>query len=166
MSDYRDDPNWVDSPKEKDLKTSKDYVDVCGESDEPWVKSDSYRKMYDDTDPVTSEELWKNVKLPTFEDYEELEGEQTTAEEDWRQGAKDPELTFKFAELNKINLGPNDVLSVKLTGDNIDYPTMKSLKSMLDGVFPNNKVMIFALPPESDILFEVIKPTSTESETK
>lgn len=71
---------------------------------------------------------------------------------------------FKFAELKKITLESGDVLSVKLIGDDFDRNTVDSLKRMLVSVFPKNKVIVFAMPAETDILFEVVKqPTESES---
>jgi hypothetical protein len=82
-----------------------------------------------------------------------------------------PPHLFKWAELTKIKLEPGDVLSVKLfhdetVEDEAAKADMHSLKRMLDSVFPNNKVIVFALPPASDILFEVVKQPLTESEPK
>jgi len=76
-----------------------------------------------------------------------------------------PKSLFDIAELQRINLGPNDVLSVKLIGDEFDQSTIQSLRNSLQGIFTKNKVMIFAMPTKTDILFEAISPTETSAES-
>jgi hypothetical protein len=62
-----------------------------------------------------------------------------------------------------INLSTGDILSVKLIGDDFDQETTDSLKSMLKGVFPDNRVMVFTMPVGSDILFEaIVRPSNDE----
>ena len=66
-----------------------------------------------------------------------------------------------LSELKVINLAPGDVLSVKLTGDVFDFKTVESVKTQLERVFPKNKVIVFAIPYDSDILFEAISPSES-----
>ena len=77
---------------------------------------------------------------------------------------------FNEIELQKINLGPNDVLSVKLVGDDFDVDTMNDLKEHIKSIFPNNRVMVFCMPTGSDIQFQAIAPLQpsplTEEEQK
>lgn len=63
---------------------------------------------------------------------------------------------FDVVELQKINLKEEDVLSVKLISDDFDENTMASLREHLQGVFPDNKIMVFTMPVGSDIVFEAI----------
>jgi hypothetical protein len=60
-------------------------------------------------------------------------------------------------EINKINLAKNDVLAVKLIGNAFDIAEVKGVKEYFASVFPKNKVLIFTLPKENDIVFESIK---------
>lgn len=64
---------------------------------------------------------------------------------------------FTIAELNKISLKEGDVLSVKLTGDNFSVDVVDDLRDTLGRVFKNNKVMVFAMPKDHDIKFEVVE---------
>lgn len=66
------------------------------------------------------------------------------------------EVKFDTVEISKINLKPGDVLSVKLVGDDFDVDTMESLKSHLQSVFTENKIMVFTMPKGSDIVFEAV----------
>ena len=68
------------------------------------------------------------------------------------------QIGFDIAELQVINLNPGDILSAKLIGDNYDVDTMNSLREHLKRVFPNNEVMVFAMPSGDDIQFQAIKP--------
>lgn len=65
-------------------------------------------------------------------------------------------LQFDVVELQKINLVPGEVLAVKLIGDDFDADTMQSLKEHLEMVFTKNKIMVFTMPKNSDIVFEAI----------
>ena len=85
----------------------------------------------------------------TYENLTELEGE--ISEYSGNQ------VLFKLAELQRIKLEPDEVLSVKLIGDDFDAAIVSSIKRMLNQVFTKNKVMIFSMPPKTDILFEAIK---------
>lgn len=68
------------------------------------------------------------------------------------------QIGFDVAELQVISLKPGDILSAKLIGDEYDVDTMASLREHLKRVFPNNEVMVFAMPNGSDIQFQAIKP--------
>ena len=84
-------------------------------------------------------------------------GTKEQAEEKWIPVC-DHTLKFDTVELQKINLGPNDVLSVKLTGDAFDVDNVQSLQDHLSRIFTKNKVMVFNLPSGNDMNFEVISP--------
>lgn len=66
------------------------------------------------------------------------------------------EHKFDTVELQKIHLVPGDVLSVKLVGDDFDENTMQSLKDHLQEVFPDNRIMVFTMPKNSDIVFQAV----------
>lgn len=66
------------------------------------------------------------------------------------------QIKFDAVELTKINLKPGDVLSVKLIGEDFDFDTMQSLRDSLQQVFKDNKIMVFTMPPGSDIVFEAV----------
>ncbi len=68
-------------------------------------------------------------------------------------------ISFDIAELQKVNLGPGDVLSVKLIGDDFDVDTMESLRDSLTKVFTKNKVIIFTMPKDSDIQLTAVSET-------
>jgi len=67
------------------------------------------------------------------------------------------QIGFDIAELKVINLAPGDVLSVKLIGDDFNQEITESLQTLLVSIFPNNKVVVFTMPTNSDIMMEVIK---------
>lgn len=67
------------------------------------------------------------------------------------------EITFKEVEINKLNLQPDEVLVVKLKGDNFSAYDMDSLKMGFEGILPNNKVVLLALPNDSDIELTIAK---------
>ena len=71
------------------------------------------------------------------------------------------QIGFDVAELSVIRLKPGDVLSVKLTGDDLSIDNMDSLRDHLKKVFPDNKVLVFQMPNGSDIQFEAIRQENT-----
>lgn len=66
------------------------------------------------------------------------------------------EIKFNEVEISKINLKPGDVLSVKLCGEEFDEDHLQDLNNAMQQRFPDNKIMIFLLPPEHDIKMEII----------
>ncbi|MCX9024590.1 MAG: hypothetical protein OIN85_00675 [Candidatus Methanoperedens sp.] len=72
---------------------------------------------------------------------------------------KDGRVLFSFdiAQLQTLNMAPGDVLLVKLVGEDFDVDTMESLKQHINQVFPNNQVLVFMMPKDSDIKFEKVK---------
>lgn len=75
-------------------------------------------------------------------------------------------MNFTLAELTRIKLEPDEVLSVKFYGDDYDETNLKSLQEHLKTVFPNNKVIVFNLPNGTDLQMEAIKATLEVSEDK
>ena len=69
---------------------------------------------------------------------------------------------FTIAELKILSLKPGDVLAVKLvdsTGLEIfTQQDMLSLRAKLKEVFKDNEVMVFAMPQNTDIVFESVSP--------
>ena len=68
------------------------------------------------------------------------------------------ELKLEVAQISTLNLKADDTLVVKLIGDYMGDQDMYSLKSQLKAMFPKNKVLIFAMPNGSDIVFEKVEP--------
>lgn len=64
-----------------------------------------------------------------------------------------PELVIRDAEINKIKLEKGQVLIVKVSGgeDLISMADMDSLKKGFQSIFPNNKVVLLAVPNGSSI---------------
>lgn len=73
------------------------------------------------------------------------------------QGESAP--TIRIAELVRLSLNPGDVLGVKITSNDIDENSLSVLKQQLEHLFPNNKIMLFCMPPNSDISFTAIQGT-------
>lgn len=71
-------------------------------------------------------------------------------------------LAFDVVELQKISLKPDDILAVKLIGDDFDVDTMNSLRDSLTQVI-KNKVMIFTMPRDSDIKFLAIESAPAQN---
>lgn len=65
-------------------------------------------------------------------------------------------MVLTMVELSRIKLEPNEVLSVKLFGDDYEPEDVEGLKAQLSGLFPNNKVMMFVLPAGKDLQMEAI----------
>ena len=73
-------------------------------------------------------------------------------------------MNFTLAELTRIKLEPGEVLSVKLYGDDYDETIVSGLQDSLQKNFPNNKVMIFALPPGNDLQMEAVSGSLRDNE--
>lgn len=65
-------------------------------------------------------------------------------------------VKFTEVEINRINLKPGDVLSVKLVGELFDADAMNSLQAALTNRFPDNKILVLLLPENHDVQMEVI----------
>lgn len=66
-------------------------------------------------------------------------------------------MIFHEVELQRIKLEPGEVLSVKVTADDLDDEALSMLRAQLTQLFPINQVMVFAMPPGSDIQFQAIQ---------
>ena len=69
------------------------------------------------------------------------------------------ELTLKEVEFQKINLAPGDTLFIQMTGDEftnnpeqVDY-----FRSLMQKSFPDNKVLIMAIPSGNKVEIGSIK---------
>jgi hypothetical protein len=67
-------------------------------------------------------------------------------------------MSIPVIGITKINLEPNDVLVVKLFGDQYTSNDVEGIKASFDAVFPDNKVFVTTLPTGFDIKFEVLAP--------
>jgi hypothetical protein len=66
------------------------------------------------------------------------------------------ELAIKEVELTRVNLQPGDVLMVKIYADDITPEHLKGLKAQLKVLFPDNKIILLALPIGSKIEMDVL----------
>jgi hypothetical protein len=67
------------------------------------------------------------------------------------------EINIKEVEATVLNLGPGDVLAVKLKGEEfLNYETIQSLSDQMKLLFPNNKVIVLSMNDEHDIQFDII----------
>lgn len=79
--------------------------------------------------------------------------------------SKGNNMNFTLVELTKIQLAPDEVLAVKLYGDDYDSETIGQLRDQLKAVFPNNRIMMFTLPNGTDIQMEAIKGSEVPDKT-
>ena len=66
------------------------------------------------------------------------------------------DLKITEVEVTRVNLQPGDLLAVKIYADDIDESHLKALKGQLKTLFPDNKIMLFALPKGSKIEMDVL----------
>jgi|ERR1035437_544351 hypothetical protein len=67
-------------------------------------------------------------------------------------------VTLKEIEVNRLNLTPGDILTVKMQGsDFMDEDVIQSLKNQMQLLFPNNKVIMLSYPIDHAINFEITK---------
>lgn len=71
---------------------------------------------------------------------------------------KEPEgrLLIKEVEVTKLNLQPGDILAVKVFADDINAHDLAGLRTQLQTLFKNNKIMLFALPSNGRIEMDVL----------
>jgi hypothetical protein len=72
----------------------------------------------------------------------------------------DNKISFIETELIKVSLGVGDVLAVKVISDTVTKDSLESLNKKLTQVFPNNKIMVFCVPPGENIEFAAIQNPS------
>lgn len=77
---------------------------------------------------------------------------------------KKVEFTLVEYDVQKLNMQPGDTLVVKARGDELADQT-ESLGEAIRKVFPNNRVMVFFLPGNSDLDMEILS-TSLGREEK
>ena len=65
-------------------------------------------------------------------------------------------------EVTRLNLKPGDVLMVKITSDIVSADSLAALRQQLTTIFPNNKVMLFAMSASDDIELSVVEQTEGE----
>lgn len=73
----------------------------------------------------------------------------------------DNELKIKEVEVTKLDLKPGQILTVKIYADDIWQEDLAELKEQLKELFPNNKIMLFALPIGSKIEMDVLDAVAT-----
>jgi hypothetical protein len=67
------------------------------------------------------------------------------------------ETIVRQIDLQKLSLGPGDVLVVKLKGDCFTESNMDSLKAGFSNLFPNNKIVILCTPEGNEIELTAIE---------
>jgi hypothetical protein len=66
-------------------------------------------------------------------------------------------VVFKEVEVSKLNLKENDVLVVKMQGEDFEADMLRGLQAHIRKVFPNNKVLVFSLQGDMKMELEVIQ---------
>ena len=66
------------------------------------------------------------------------------------------EINLSDVEIKKISLKPGDVLAIKVRGDDIPEEELKRFSNNVQKFVPNNKVIAFSVPYDSDVQFEAI----------
>ncbi len=74
-------------------------------------------------------------------------------------------VKFETVQISTLNLKSDDILIVKLIGDEMGETDFNSLKDHLNTVFVKNKVLVFSMPTNSDIVFEKIVPETQSCST-
>jgi hypothetical protein len=65
-------------------------------------------------------------------------------------------------KLTRIKLEPGEVLAVRIYSDSVDSMNLAMLKRQLTSLFPDNRIMLFALPSGDRMEIEVMAPTESE----
>lgn len=68
----------------------------------------------------------------------------------------DSETKVKELEISKIALELGQVLVVKIFSDDTSQEDLAVLKGQLQSLFPNNRIMLFALPSDGKIEMDVL----------
>jgi hypothetical protein len=96
---------------------------------------------------------------------EALEIPMTRAEFDLAIAAAKSEIILKEVEVSRLNLLQNDVLVVKMQGNDFGQELIESLQNHFRKVFPQNKVLVFSLTDDLSMDLEIVRAALlTESE--
>jgi len=66
------------------------------------------------------------------------------------------ELKIKELEITKISLLPGQILAVKIFSDDVSQADLGMLRAQMKSLFPNNKIMLFALPTGGKIEMDIL----------
>jgi hypothetical protein len=66
------------------------------------------------------------------------------------------EITFKDVELTRLTLQPGQILMVKIYMDDLSQSAVAMLKTQLQSCFPDNRIMLFALPEGGRMEMDVL----------
>ena len=66
------------------------------------------------------------------------------------------DLKITEVEATRLSLQPGEVLVVKIYADDINEIHLKALKAQLKTLYPDNKIMLFALPIGCKIEMDVL----------
>jgi hypothetical protein len=67
------------------------------------------------------------------------------------------ELKLNEAEVQKLNLQPDEILVVKIKSDDLSQDALYQLRKGLTAYFPNNKVLVLGVGEEGSIDLTVAK---------
>lgn len=152
MSDFN--PDWISPPGDTMLDIMKEanimpdqFADLMGLND------DETNNLLRGVTPITREVARKLTEVLGAPASFWMNREQQYRNELHRLATSKPELVIRQAEVNKVELKPGQVLVVKISGDQglISQEDMASLKKGFQSIFPNNKVVLLALPEGSSI---------------
>lgn len=65
------------------------------------------------------------------------------------------ELILKEVEVTKVNLQPRDVLMVTVKSNEVTEEAVKILKQNLTDLFPDNKIVVFAMGTQDSVEFTI-----------
>ena len=108
--------------------------------------------MADET-PVNEE----GIPLEALETPKERGITKEDVERIWAEQHAPLEVVLKEVEVSKLNLKKNDVLVVKMHGEDFDHQLIQSLQNHFKKVFPSNKVLVFSLSEGMSMDLEVVK---------
>lgn len=69
----------------------------------------------------------------------------------------DMELKLNEAEVQRLNLQPDEILVVKVKSDELTQAAMAQLRKGMSGYFPNNKILVLGVGEEGSIDLTVAK---------
>lgn len=73
------------------------------------------------------------------------------------------EFKINEIEVTKLDLQPGQILAVKVFADDVSQKDIAQLKAQIQAFFPNNRIMLFAMPVDGRIEMDVIdsRPLNT-----
>lgn len=72
------------------------------------------------------------------------------------------QIGFDVVEVQKVNLGPGDILMVTIKNDDVSQASAKQLQEALEGLFPKNKIFVLCMGTNDDVKFSVATKEEAE----